>query len=60
MEEDFVGEEYEVQKAKDRVAFAFSKFDLDGDGFLSWDEFTQVVSCIGLGIQFQSMSFILF
>ena len=46
MEEDFVGEEYEVQKAKDRVAFAFSKFDLDGDGFLSWDEFTQVVSCI--------------
>ena len=49
MEEDFAGEE-QVQRAKDRVAFAFSKFDLDGDGFLSWDEFTQVVSCIGLGI----------
>ena len=28
----------------DRVAFAFGKFDLDNDGFLSWDEFTQVTS----------------
>ena len=28
----------------DRVAIAFKKFDLDNDGFLSWDEFTQVPS----------------
>ena len=26
----------------DRVAIAFKRFDLDNDGFLSWDEFTQV------------------
>ena len=28
----------------DRVAIAFKRFDLDNDGFLSWDEFTQVPS----------------
>ena len=30
----------------DRVAIAFRKFDLDNDGFLSWDEFTQVTNLI--------------
>ena len=27
---------------KDRVAVAFSKFDLDKDGFLTWEEFKGV------------------
>ena len=26
----------------DRVSIAFKKFDLDNDGYLSWEEFTQV------------------
>ena len=33
-------EEHKEQMAK--VESAFKKFDLDGDGFLSWDEFQQV------------------
>ena len=31
---------------KDRVAVAFSKFDLDKDGFLTWEEFTGVKNVV--------------
>ena len=30
----------------DKVEFAFRKFDSDGDGFLSWEEFQQVVKLL--------------
>lgn len=28
---------------KDRVAVAFSKFDKDSDGYLTWEEFQEVI-----------------
>ena len=48
-----------------QVELAFRKFDLDRDGFLSWDEFRQVrtflfilcvlVFCVGLEVTFHSL-----
>ena len=35
-------DEEEIKEQKDRVSIAFTKFDLDNDGYLSWYEFTQV------------------
>ena len=32
-----------MEPCLDRVEAAFRKFDLDGDGVLTWDEFTQVL-----------------
>ena len=32
----------ELEHCLNRVEAAFKKFDLDGDGFVSWDEFKQV------------------
>ena len=32
----------------DKVEFAFRKYDYDGDGFLSWEEFQQVSTSYNL------------
>ena len=36
------GSHLEVRPARDRVENAFKTFDLDQDGFLTWQEFKQV------------------
>ena len=37
-----------LEDKMDKVEFAFRKFDVDGDGFLSWEEFQQVLRIIYL------------
>ena len=32
---------------KDKVAIAFAKFDTDGDGYLSWEEFKMMTKTMG-------------
>ena len=35
-----------IQERLTKIERAFRKFDLDGDGYLSWDEFLQVTVTI--------------
>ena len=37
-------------RTADKVEIAFNKFDLDNDGFLSWEEFQQVIYCTSSSI----------
>ena len=45
----------DIEDPGDRVEVAFRRLDLDGDGFINEDEFTEVVFCFSNSIIYQML-----